>query len=641
MKKIISTIIAASIMTSAAVIPVAAYSNENGTMTWDFETANDTAFKWENVTYDKGQGYKWDKHPDKTADKKSLKPVMGAWQRAGEDSDATRYYPEISKYTDEWVSENSVSGGGYYSVKEMGIPENGGESCIRFGKLDGKDTPSIAMKMYLTDKDVVPGQVYKISFTAAGNKNTYTWDSETGTAVASTAEYSGMRFYTAFQPKTLEFVTNGSSDDSVKKNTKWINGTWTNEANKVYGNITTKPLKDGWNTYEMYISPKAADFRDGVIALWLGAAGSYDSSIGKYPMLPDDFRQVFFDNISVTPVGTKTLSKLVKYGIGWSFEDSENKDVTTVANLLENGKWTSAAEYTNTNYKFMTNEYMIPHYVSVNDVDYRNNAVASDTDTSVIKAAAAPYSTKCAEMYLPAKDSAGQSIAGIGMQTLLSDKQVKAGETYKLTFYAKTNSRTSVIYGKFTNTSKEAPDYNGYICMAPGDKKMKAWFYDDNNAGKAGIAGKSWQRFSVALTPTESDFDADGNIKLWIAARHYGDVWNDETKSVTNLDYGEKLYIDDITLEPVNTPEIKAGETVYFHTDMTNYSGIGESKLFAAVYDDGKLLSCSTVSNADGTHTENSFKVEIPSDAVNPSVKLFTWDKTSLKSLTDVTPVGK
>ena len=74
---------------------------------------------------------------------------------------------------------------------------------------------------------------------------------------------------------------------------------------------------------------------------------------------------------------------------------------------------------------------------------------------------------------------------------------------------------------------------------------------------------------------------------------------------------------------------------------MTNYSGIGESKLFAAVYDDGKLLSCSAVSNADGTHTENSFKVEIPSDAVNPSVKLFTWDKTSLKSLTDVTPVGK
>lgn len=641
MKRSILSIALAAMLASSSFVSVSAYSNENNVRTWDFETIHDVAFQWADVRFSKGSGYKWDQHPGgngdatvvTTNDRASTKPVIGAWQRAQENSDVARYYPTIRDYTYESLSEATVSIGQGVSIKELGVSEGGGSRCIQFGKLNNTNASSLAMKMYLSDKDVVPGQKYKISFQASGNKNVYTWDAETSSAVATTAEYSGLRFYTAFHRKNMDFITNGSSEELIKRNTLWLNGDWTEN-----GNIKSAPLLVDWNTYELIITPSENDFRDGVISLWIGVAGEYDAVLQRYPFLPTDFTSICFDNIKITPVNDGKTSAVIKYGINWSFDDVSSMDFETTSGVLTNSKWTSSAEYMNpSKHGCMTSEYLIPHYVSVDNVEYKNPLTASDIDTSVVKAAGAAHSKKCAEMYLPKKKEEGNdgiassSLVGLGMQTLLSDKQIKAGETYKLSFYAKTNASTYDMFATFTTTE------NPYLASSKGDKRIPVWLGDRDDKRFAGTAGKSWQRFTITLTPTEEDFDENGNIKLWIISSTYRTT----NKTTQNMQYGEKLYIDDVSLVPTNAPVLTVGETVNLHIDVTNYQGLDDSMIIAALYDDNRLIGANISNGDNDVYVGRSFTLAAPEDAVDISAKLFVWDKTSITPLTEYFPIGQ
>lgn len=686
LSKICSLLTAAALLLGVA--PAMAYTDENNTKTWTFEkrkavdgtyVVDDIAFKWSDFyssskTKTVGPTTTTINGSSKNLDEVELKNVVGAWQRiVPQTYSAVRYDPTAVAHT--LVTQSTVTNkyyGDYENVAELTQPDgvNLGEQCVRLRTKFAGTVPVLAMKLNLTDRDVIPGRVYKLTFYAATNKTApakrsdgtyYTGDNalsdeDSSTITTTDATYAAMRVYAGFKSPSTVLTESGTS----AKTQNWLSqGSWTNvSGTPTYGTLHSAKMGDkgAWKQYTLYIKPDAADFKNGLISLWLGAGSEYSSEETCYPFLDDTFNAVYFDNISLSPLDAEAsvTTATVKQGQRWLFEDNENAEITAQGAAYEYGKWTIAGEYDKKVYA--TTDFAIPHYVKTKDVlqyNARYNPTSSSSWSTSYWAyhpagpqpAAAAGSTQCIEMRQMMgteekyKDKYDK-VAVLGAKVKLSNKQLEVGKTYNLTFYGRVNYNVRSVHCLLTSADV-------YYALRVGDNgglsSKEAWgVYDNTGDSFAGYANHGWQRFSINITPTADDFNSNGDTILYILGLRYNtDGSNTDSTEEEYQRYGEAMYLDDISLTPVEETAYAAGNTARFFSDVVNYQGNADTRILAAMYDGEKLVKCSIADADEASVLESTgFEMYVPQDTASPRVKLFVWNADTLKPLTMPADVG-
>lgn len=458
---------------------------------WDFESELE-------LTTDADTTGKWSYAVALTGDEtKKLKPrivPLSEVQKSCEFGSSRAYTKDA-----EYKGTDTPSAGSLHCVEIPNDPSgsSGNAPSLYFN----------GMKVNLSDKQLVPGQKYKMSFYVANN-------------------HTSRGVHAKLMPK-------GEPEYYLSRDSKvsWL----TAKADNAYDALSTTH----WQRQEIILSPKKEDFdKDGVTSLYL--------MFTRNPM---------FD--------TNGKTKEICPGEMFYVDDIRIEKVVSIPNM----QWTSAADYSlypvlgkwsygtrddhNGYYQLQTELLYCAERKNTEYIKYKPGYGITDTQTGT-----PPPTYKIATVSNAYTNGGTRNWpAKMGIQLKLSKEQLIPGKTYEFTFYGMTNDAPKGVYLK----------------LRPfGDGKTPAYFesnariewidiYEDTDNdgvgdGKAmvaadGILRQHWQRFTFSFVPEEINFDSNGYTNVWLIAApeplRYLDGGSYKTATITP---GTRLYIDDITI---------------------------------------------------------------------------------------------
>ena len=465
---------------------------KNGDLFWDFEVESD-------ITADTAQIGKWTYAVAIIGDEsKKLTPRI----KALSDVEKTCEFGSTRAYTKdtEYKGSDIPSAGSTYCAEIPNDPSAAGNAPFLYFN---------GMKVNLSNKQLVPGEKYKMTFYVANN-------------------HTSRGIYTKLLPEgTPDYFL------SRDKNVSWITANADIDSDAL---STTK-----WRRQEIILSPQQADFNDsGYTSLYLMfARNSVYGSDGKIKEIcPGEM--FYVDDIRIEKIVSEP-------NMQWTF--TNNTDYSPYPAL---GKWTWATRDDHNGYNMPQTE-LLYHAERKNKEYIKYNSSYGSTDTETgwppptyrIAAISNAYTYGGVRNW-PAK---------MGMKLKLSKEQIVPGKEYEMTFYAMTNDAPKGMYLKLMPFSgNEASAYYESSAKIPWIDIYEDTDNDGVGDGKATVAAdcilrQHWQRFSVSVTPEESDFDSKGYTDLWLIAApealRYKDGSNYKTATITP---GTKIYIDDIEI---------------------------------------------------------------------------------------------
>ena len=383
------------------------------------------------------------------------------------------------------------------STKCAVIPNDSGK---RFMTANG-------MKVSLSDKQLIPGRKYKLTF--------YVMNNHTSRGIhAKLLPKSETGYYLSHDDK-IPWLHTGSMD--------------------VYDAITSTH----WAKQEIIISPSEADFdSNGYTNLYLVFTRNPIKTADGYMQDICPGEMFYIDDIRIDELTSVN-------DMNWTFDNTSD-----YSEYPELGKWTYATRddhngYYNLQPEFRYNaekrniEYIkrVPGYGTIdkNPDDWSPNG-----DRCVVIRNAYTY------------DGARNWPAKMGIKVKLSKEQLTAGKTYKISFYGLTNNAPIGVYFKlrpFGESGTSAYYESG---------KAIPWIdiYADNGAAMVSqdcTLNQHWEKHTYSFTPQKIDFDENGYTNLWLIAApgelRYKD--SDGYHTATNTP-GTKVYIDDLSITEVS-----------------------------------------------------------------------------------------
>lgn len=476
---------------------------------WDFEDDSDFATEF-----------------TEEAGKTTTTPELNKWMFATVNTDKGNLRPTIKNTALSDVSQSTDGLGYYLRWKGVNIKADGSTSCMEINRNKNEDkwVKGTGIKVRVSDKQLVPGHKYVMSFYATNGGGTYGIAARTGCP-------------------EWQWNQNWVGDDikDAIDNSTYIPDAYSTNL---------------WEKSQLILEPKPEDYVDGHTYISLVFV-PYDN-VTNY----NDKITFYMDDIEIKEI--KTDGKL-----SWNFENNDG-----ISDGDEIGKWTYTTWLSNgdDDADANANTAIMPTTVEVASAEklstqfftkYPNSEFkVPDSDTDNISA----DSDTCARIF---NDMSVQEkwIKNMGMKVKLTKDQLVPGKTYKMSFYTLTDVKTMNGYVGLqkveTRPNKKGYNdwswaggdwlqeyYNGYIKCTQHvgfvQEKMKAGA--DGNYGADFQIQKHWERHEVEITPQDSDFDANGFTHLWL-------TFTESTTPNADGTYmfpGMSIYIDDISIEVVN-----------------------------------------------------------------------------------------
>lgn len=287
---------------------------------------------------------------------------------------------------------------------------------------------------------------------------------------------------------------------------------------------------------------------------------------------------------------TAAAPKDVQY---WDFED-ESEIGETIADIRTTGVWTDGIEAGNSRY--------VASQVKTEDALNYNKAYREQREKEGKDVSASSYNP-----YGIVKDGAKNSEHCLEINNVsplywrrhitarvkLDKENFVVGKSYNVSFWAMGNQDQKGMWVDMIPYRMYSL-YEGYNASLYDDLLP----YNNDAPWVGGLAGceareddfkleRYWQKFTKTFTVTEDTFNSDGFATLWIVVQK-------SKSATTQCAPCEKLYIDDVSIEPCSDIE----ENNFIFT--CDVSADAQSTVNVKATVDGKRTLFETVSSADG-----------------------------------------
>ncbi len=588
--------------TIGPVANVSAKTYQGGVLKWDFESSNDFA------PLDRGiSNYGYVKnHPDTIGSGAWSRQIVDAWPADGAPFQTT--FDRI--FTTNSEADSSVSPWVYVSPTESNsslksFPLTGGGSyCAVVNSSTGVPGRSVGMCIMLEDTEFIPGRRYKVS-------------ADLFSASSGRAVYVGLS-------RPSERTT-----AATKVNPVWLSDS-SHRSMLATGTASNCADNKQWRKGEGYITPTVDMYENGKILFYIGGA-DLDAS---HTQLPKN-ECLYIDNLVIEPQDSNLTYSKITGGRIWDFEEGADKaSFTTVLGAYDDAgkaidgvnQWGPLAR------ESLKTSTQAPRYIKVSEATARmygrwdnNDLPASKWTSKGYAGSSAHGSNEC--IYVKSRAADGNWDGGVyslGIRTVLSQEEFPAG-TYKLGFWgASTRSCSSVSAPLSGDTWRvavlptERPGLWNTYPQGESDSLATATMKVDTGLR----SGSFWSYYTVDVTLTDASF-TNGTTSLIIYIN----------TGSNNMYGGEALFFDDISLAPIGDFDVTEGGNYPLCAITTSSNSLADAAVYAAVYDDNKLVDIAIQKDIASTVARLNFNANILPEYTNPKVKMFVWDKDTMMPL--------
>lgn len=293
----------------------------------------------------------------------------------------------------------------------------------------------------------------------------------------------------------------------------------------------------------------------------ISADGGFSSDMEGWTVTGGD-ADVSDGAVNVTADGSAALTTDIGAGVyksasgkdlvSWDFETDD--DIASDVDLNKEsdiGRWTSARA--STPYYTETQDMVEPYNKQYKEEGGTASVVINWQD-GVSELLPPEGSERCLTIFNP-KNKAWTDYMGIRVR--LSDKVLRVGETYTLSFWMMESSHRRAIYCGRTPYADNELSVN-----TDSELKNGVLDYQDNTHNLVmDKTIKQWAKYSTTFVPAAEEFNEEGYTTLWIITTGKYKPGTANLSNRNNIYIYEKFYFDNISLER----EIDGVKTTNYH----------------------------------------------------------------------------